>query len=121
MSLLELPDNAHGDFLMDCVFESLTSGVACVRCGFKLPRDMASHPRRNCPGRCRHQGAELRPVKVVCRSGRESQADSARCDLHGACLPAYNPKGDQCVAWRKRDESKLFTLCSECGDFEATI
>lgn len=36
--------------MMDCEFRSLTSGSKCVRCGYRLQRDYATKPNRNCTG-----------------------------------------------------------------------
>lgn len=66
-------------------------------------------------------------VKTDCRScgGKLKVGFQAFvCDLHGRCLPRYNPAGDMLDKWMNRKpESDIYRLCgkSHCSDFVAGV
>ena len=62
---------------------------------------------------CEHLGDATGMVKALCNPDVFAMVN--RCQLHGRCLPTFQP-GPRKAAWKSRDEARLYTLCGECAD-----
>lgn len=73
-----------------CEFPTLRRGDRCSHCGWRLPRDFARAPRRNCPARivvaCRHLGELIREHRTQGNRCTRTRGVYA-CSLHAECVP----------------------------------
>lgn len=74
-----------------CQFPTLDRGARCRHCGWRLPRDFARAPRRNCPKRvvagCQHFTCQM--TRTVTRTGKGCPRARGiyACSLLGECVP----------------------------------
>jgi hypothetical protein len=110
-----------------CLFDSKHN---CTLCGYhnkskeRLIRRCDSDPTKHGPAPiCIHLGEPVKPIKITCKlcNNKIVQMQTNKCSIHKRCITTYDPHGPYLEEWNsKKPESDIYTLCSQCPDFQTS-
>lgn len=110
----------------NCEWIKGDSAWTCMRCKRSIEWSESKGPLiAKCKVACRFIGQAMTPIKVSCNcpdNPTNTKIVSVfQCQIHGRCLPGFNPTGEDLEKWEERKpESDIYRLCLRCDDFESS-